>query len=96
MLNMLSAYASWYAAHHLQRAISLHKFINWMKRTCRLSTAIHQSHLDTLLSHLISDIPKMLCKQKRKRKTSRQLLDNEVHYLDHFLEDEVTPLDKQA
>jgi len=96
LLNMLSAYASWYAAHHLQREISLHKFSNWMKRTGRLSTAIHTGKLDTLLSNLISDIPKMLCKQKRKRKTSRQLLDDKVHYLAHFLEDEITPLDKHA
>jgi len=96
MLNMLSAYATWYAAHHFQREISIHKLINWMKRTCRFSTASHTGNLDTLLSNLISDIPKMLCKQKRKRKTSRQLLDDEVYYLDHFLEDGVTPLDKPA
>lgn len=75
---------------------SIHKFINWMKRKCRLSTAIHTGNVDTLLSNLLSDIPKMLCKQKRKRKTSRQLLDDKVHYLAHFLEDEVTPLDNQA
>ena len=96
LLNMLSAYASWYAAHHLQREISLHKFINWLKRKCRLSTAINTGNVDTLLSSLISDLPKMLCKQKRTRKTSRQLLDDEVHYLDQFLEDAVTQLDKPA
>jgi len=96
VLNMLSAPAAWYAAHHLQREISIHKFINWMKRKCRLSTAITTGNLDTLLSSLISDVPKMLCKQKRHRKTSRQLLDDEVHYLDRFLEDAVTPLDKPA
>jgi hypothetical protein len=93
---MLSAYASWYAADHLQREISLHKLINWLKRTCRLSTAINTGNVDTLLSNLISDIPTMLCKQKRNRKTSRQLLDDEVHYLDQFLEDEVTQLDTPA
>lgn len=96
MLHRLSAYATWYAAHPFQRAISIHKLIHWMKRTCRFSTAIHTGNLDTLLSNLLSDIPKMLCKQKRKRKTSRQLLDDEVYYLDHFLEDGVTPLDKPA
>ena len=93
---MLSAYASWYAADHLQREISLHKLINWLKRKCRLSTAINTGNVDTLLSNLISDIPTMLCKQKRNRKTSRQLLDDEVHYLDQFLEDEVTQLDTPA
>jgi hypothetical protein len=58
--------------------------------------ASYQGNVDTLLSHLRSDISKMVCKQKRKRKTSRQLLDDEVHYLDPFLEDEGTPLDKPA
>jgi hypothetical protein len=96
LLNMLSAYAAWYAADHLQREISPHKLINWMKRKCRLSTAIRTGNLDTLFANLISDIPKMLCKQKRNRKTSRQLLDDEVHYLDQFLEDAVTQLDTPA
>jgi len=96
LLHMISAYASWYAAQYLRREISVHKFINWLKRKSRLSTAIYQGHVDILLSNLISDIPKMLCKQKRNRKTSRQLLDDEVHYIDHFLEDAGTPLDKPA
>jgi hypothetical protein len=96
ILNIISAYASWYAANCLQREMSIHKLINWLKRKSRLSMAIYQGNMDTLLSNLRSDISKMLCKQKRKRKTSRQLLDDEVHYLDHFLEDEGTPLDKPA
>jgi hypothetical protein len=96
VLNMLSAYASWYAAHYLQRESSLHKFINWLKRKCGLSTAINTGNVDTLLSSSISALPKMLCKQKRIRKTSRQLLDDEVYYLDKFREDAVTQLDKPA
>jgi len=58
--------------------------------------AIYQGDVDRLLSNLRFAMSKMLCKQKRKRKTSRQLLDDEVHYMDHFLEDEGTPLDKPA
>lgn len=96
ILNIISAYAAWYAAHSLQREMSTHKLINWLKRKSRLSMAIYQGDVDTLLSKLRSDMAKMLCKQKRKRKTSRQLLDDEVHYMDHFLEDEGTPLDKPA
>ena len=96
ILNIISGYASWYAAHALQREISIHRFIHWLKRTNRLSMAIYQGNLDTLLSNLRADIPHMLCKQKRKRKTSRQVLDDGVHYMDHFVEDEVTPLDKPA
>lgn len=96
ILNMISAYASWYAANCLRREISTHKLINWLKRKGRLSMAIYQDNVDTLLSKLRSNRSTMLCKQKRKRKTSRQLLDDEVHYLDHFLEDEGTLLDKPA
>jgi len=96
ILNMISAYAAWYAVRSLQREMSTHKLINWLKRKSRLAMAIYQRDIDTLLSNLRSDMAKMLCKQKRKRKTSRQLLDDEVHYMDHFLEDEGTPLDKPA
>jgi hypothetical protein len=96
ILNIISAYAAWYAVCYLQREMSSHKFINWLKRKSRLSMAISQGDVDTLLSNLRADMSQMLCKQKRKRKTSRQLLDDEVHYMDHFLEDKGTPLDKPA
>jgi DDE family transposase len=96
ILNMISAYAAWYAGHCLQREMSIHKLINWLKRKSRLSMAIYQGNVDTLLSNLRSDMSTMLCKQKRKRKTSRQLLDDEVHYLEHFLKDEGTLFDKPA
>jgi Transposase DDE domain len=96
ILNIIAAYASWYAANCLQREMRIHKLVNWLKRKSRLSMAIYQGNVDALLSNLRSDMSKMLCKQKRTRKTSRQLLDDEVRYLDHFLEDEGTPLDKPA
>jgi hypothetical protein len=48
LLNMLSAYASWSAADHLQREIRLHKRINGLKRTCRFSTALNTGNVDTL------------------------------------------------
>ena len=96
ILSMISAYAVWYAANCLQREMSIHKLINWLKRKSRLSMAIYQGNVDTLFSNLRSDMSTRLCKQKRKRKTSRQLLDDEVHYLDYFLEDEGTPLNKPA
>lgn len=96
ILTIISAYAAWYAAHALQREISVHQLINWLKRKSRFSTALSQGTMDTLLSNLRSDMSQMLCKQKRKRKTSRQLLHDEVHYMAHFLEDAGTPLDKPA
>ena len=96
ILTILHGYASWYTTCHLQREVSAHKLINWMKRKGRLATAIHHGNVEVLLDHLLSDIPKMLCKQKRRRKTSRQLLEDQVPYMGHFLEEEVTPVDKPA
>ena len=96
ILTILYGYASWYTAGHLQREVSAHKLINWMKRKGRLATAIHHENVEVLLDHLLSDIPKMLCKQKRRRKTSRQVLEDQVPYMGHFLEEEATPVDKPA
>ena len=96
MLNILYGYAAWYASAHLQREVSAHKLITWMKRKGRFAQAIHQGRGEALLEDLIAALPKMLCKQKRKRRTSRQLLEDQVPYMDHFLEDDVTPLDQTA
>ena len=96
MLNILYGYAAWYASNHLQREVSAHKLINWLKRKGRLARAIHQGKIDTLLDDLIPAIPKMLCKQKRKRRTTHQLLEDEALYMASLLENVAKPLGKTA
>jgi hypothetical protein len=96
MLNILYGYAAWYASTHLQREVSAHKLINWLKRKSRLARALHQGRIEALFEDLIPALPQMLCKQKRKRRTTHQLLEDQVSYMDHFLEDDMTPLDKTA
>ena len=74
MMTLIASYASWYAEDHLQRELSIPKLINWLKRQGRFAQAMHVGTLETLFNDLRRALPKGLCKQKRKRRTSRQLL----------------------
>jgi len=74
MLMRICAYASWYAAAVLRRELSLHKLLLWLKRKDRFAHAIEEGTVETLWSDLRRDMAVLLCKQKRKRKTSQQLL----------------------
>jgi hypothetical protein len=85
MLALISSYASWYAEDYLQRELSLPKLINWLKRKNRLVNAMHEGTLEALLSHLRRALPKLLCKQKRKRRTSRQLIAEYEPYMEDAL-----------
>lgn len=96
LMTMLYAYTSFCAEEQFQREVSEHKLINWLKRKDRLAEAIRFNLLDDLLSDLMRDMAKMLCKQKRKRKTTLQLIEGQVHYMNSFSKDESVPLVKVA
>jgi len=84
LITILYGFASWYAENQFQREASLHKLVEWLKRKDRLSKAVLSRELHLLLEDLMRDLPKMLCKQKRKRKTTQQLIESEVPYEDSF------------
>lgn len=87
VVTMISGYASWYAYKHLKKEASFHKIISWLKRKGRLATAIGDGSLDELFDELREIMSKSLCKQKRTRKTTRQLLEERVPYMDGFPDD---------
>ena len=95
ILNILYAEASGYAEDRLHRELSAHKLINWLKRKGRLAKAIHLDRVDAVLLDLRREI-KRLCKQQRKRKTTRQLLEAQVAYLESFSHKESLPRQKAA
>lgn len=66
-----------------QREISFTKVIQWLLRKGRLTDAIWKGNLFQLLLQLIDDIGR-LCKQKRKRKTTAQLIEEQIDYMDGF------------
>jgi hypothetical protein len=85
MMTLIVSYASWYAEDHLQRELSIPKLINWLKRHGRFAQAMHVGTLETLFNDLRRALPKVLCKQKRKRRTSRQLLVDYGYYMEGAL-----------
>ena len=76
LMTLIASYASWYAEDYLQRERSIPKLINWLKRKGRFTNALHVGTLEALFNDLRRALPKGLCKQKRKRRTSRQLLED--------------------
>jgi len=85
MMTLIASYASWYAEDYLQRELSIPKLINWLKRQGRFAQAMHVGTLETLFNDLRRALPKVLCKQKRKRQTSRQLLADYGYYMEGAL-----------
>jgi hypothetical protein len=85
MMTLIGAYASWYAEDYLQRELSMPKLINWLKRKGRFAQAMHVGTLEDLFNALRRVLPKVLCKQKRKRRTSRQLLEDYGYYMEGTL-----------
>jgi len=75
MLMRICSYAAWYATTVLRREIRVPKLILWLKRKGRCAHAVQEDALETLCGDLRRARAPLLCKQKRKRQTSQQLLD---------------------
>jgi hypothetical protein len=84
-MNILYGFASWYSQTHLKRETSLHKLIEWLKRRERMSRAALLSQFHPLLSNLIQDLSSMICRKKRKRKTTQELIESLTPYGENFL-----------
>jgi len=95
MLMRVCAYAAWYAAMVLQREVSFHKLIAWLKRKGRFAHAVQDDTLELLYQDLRRDLASLLCKQKRKRQTSQQLLEATRHSRENCSQEE-TVLEDQA
>jgi hypothetical protein len=84
LITIIYGFCSWYSDNKIQREACLHKVVEWLKRRERLSKAVLFCEFDILLQDLIHDLPKMLCKQKRRRKTTLELIEAQVPYNDSF------------
>jgi len=83
LTNMIYKLADWYA-QQLQREISLHKVVNWLKRNNRLALIFFCRFSRELFEILEKEILQSMCKGKRKRKTSQETLENGVSYCDLY------------
>jgi hypothetical protein len=75
MVMRICAYAAWYATAVLRREVRFPKLWLWWKRKGRLAHAIETGARETLYADRRQAMVPLLCKQKRKRPTSQQLLD---------------------
>ena len=85
MLAILSSYASWYAEDYLQRALSVPQLIHGLNRKNRVVNAMHGGTFEALWRNRRRALPTLLCKQKRKRRTSRQLIEEHGAYMEDAL-----------
>lgn len=83
IITELCSWAKWYALVSLQREISFDKTIKWFNRSGRLAQALQQNTLSLLMEDLKNNM-KPLCKQKRTRKTTLELIDSHIPYLNSF------------
>lgn len=75
MLMRVCSYAAWYASAVCRREVSFPKLLLWLKRKGRFAHAVQAGTMETLYADLRQAMEPLLCKQKRKRQTSQQLLD---------------------
>ena len=73
---------------YLKKEAGFYKLISWLKRKDRLAKAADTGSLTELFDEMREIMSKSLCKQKRKRKTTHQLLDEGIPYMDSFLPEE--------
>jgi hypothetical protein len=75
MLMRVCAYAAWYATAVLHREVSFPKLLLWLKRQGRFARAVQGGTMETLYADLRQAMEPLLCKQKRQRPTTQQLLN---------------------
>lgn len=85
IIQMIYSFADWYTESYLNRETSFHKLVDWLKKDCQLANAIYNKTIDKLLDILCESVPGELLKQRRKRKTTRQLIDEEIRYMESFV-----------
>ena len=75
LLMRVCSSAAWYASVVCRREVSFPKLLLWLKRKGRFARAVQDGTMETLYADLRQAMEPLLCKQKRKRQTSYQLLD---------------------
>ncbi len=87
MINIVTgiyALSAWYCRVTLSREISGVKLIQWLQREGRISQSIVRDRVSALMEELINSIPRCLLKQKRRRKTTIELIDEQINFVESF------------
>lgn len=83
VMHILYKLADWYA-QKLGREASLHKVVNWLIDDNKLASAFLKGFKRALIVSLEMEVPKTLCKDKRKRKTTQNALETSTPYCELY------------
>jgi len=83
LLHRFYGYAAAYVWKTLHKELSPYQLYDWLLQRQRLASAIRQQTLLPLF-YLFTQVMESLCKQNRTRKTTLQLIQEEVEFLDSF------------
>ncbi len=84
IVTQIYALSTWYCSGALGREVSEVKLIQWLQRKGRICQIIVKNKVSTLMEELINSLPKGLLKQKRRRKTTFGLIDEQIGFLESF------------
>jgi hypothetical protein len=84
IINIIYKFCDIYA-QKLEREISLHKLVNWLKRNMRIDSLIFQRRNYKFFEALIREIPISLSKKKRRRKTTQGAIEAHTNYCDLYV-----------
>lgn len=89
LITNIYSYAHIYTQYNYKKETSLHKVINWLLSNNRIQNILKKP--EELLTKLEKALPR-LCKQKRKRKTTWELIEDEIDYLTTLEEKLASPV----
>lgn len=87
MINIVTqiyALSAGYCHCTMGREVSAVKLIQWLQRKGRLCQSIVNNRLSTLMEELLNSLSKGLLKQKRRRKTTFELISGQIEFLESF------------
>ena len=85
LINDFQSCAELYAREVHQRELSPHKIVQWLIQKQRMVQALKKQALAELWNQFTLMVCSF-CKQKRKRMTSWEMIQNEIDFLDSFQE----------
>lgn len=89
MMTVICSWACWYAYQSLGGEVSLNKLLKWLTIKNRFALSVQHNQIPEMLAQIAKSI-KRLCKQTRKRKTTLELIDHQVDYMDSFSMDKTS------
>jgi len=84
IVEQIYALSAWYCHCTLGREVSAVKLIQWLQRKGRICQSIVKNRVSMLMEELLTSLSKGLLKQKRRRKTTFELIHGQIGFLESF------------